>query len=330
MRIAILGTGYWAQFQMATWQAMGVEIAAVWNRTKSRAEETAARFMIPHVFDTPHQLFEWGGFDIVDIIADVAAHEELVLLAAAYKKAVICQKPMSATLDSCEKMVAACRAAGVWYAVHENFRYQPPLIKCAELLESGAIGRPVQAHLQLRSPDRAIMAKQPALKTIDHMTLRDMGPHIFDVARFLFGEARSIYSRPIRSYPDIPVDDAAKSLLQMESGLLLSCDLVHSFEFKLFVEGETGVLCLRADNTITVNGKAMDYGLWPRLSYIPADDWELHGWFVFSAIPICLSALMERYGHGLPAATSGADNLKTMRLLFAAIKSQDMDQVVCL
>ncbi|MCL2461977.1 MAG: Gfo/Idh/MocA family oxidoreductase [Defluviitaleaceae bacterium] len=332
LRIAALGAGYWAQFQIAAWQAEGAEIVAAWNRTKRRAEETAARFGIPRVFDTPRQLFEWGEFDIADIIADAGAHEELVLMAAEHGKDVICQKPMSTTLASCEKMAEACRKAGVWYAVHENFRYQPQIMKAAEILASGVIGRPVQAHLQLRSPDRSIMEKQPALKTMDHMALRDMGPHIFDVARMLFGEAKAIYSRPVRCYPDIPVDDAAKSILRMESGLVISCDLAHNFAYKLFVEGERGTLRLNADNTIEAdNGqdsRQIDVGQWPALDYIPADDWATHGWFVFTAIPLCLRSLTERYMRGLPAETSGEDNLKTMRLVFAAMESQDGDRVV--
>lgn len=334
LRVAVLGAGYWAQFQIAAWQAEGAEVAAIWNRTRSRAEATAARFGIPRVFDTPRQLFEWGDFDIADIITGADAHEEPVLLAAEHGKDVICQKPMADTPEACERMVRACREAGVWYAVHENFRYQPQIMAAARALRSGAIGRPLQAHLQLRSPDRALMEKQPALKTMDHMALRDMGPHIFDVARCMFGEAKSIYSVPVRSYPDIPADDAAKSILRMESGLALTCDLVHTFDYKLYVEGESGALRLGADNAVTVIkdgvSRPVDAGAWPVLDYIPAEDWHLHGWFVFTAMPLCLRALAERYALGQPAETSGEDNLKTMRLVFAAIRSQDENSVVYL
>ena len=138
-RVAVLGTGYWAQFQVAAWQALGVPVVAVWNRTRSRAEAFAARFGIPRVFDTPEELFEWGQFDLVDIIAGVEAHEPLVLMAARYRVPVICQKPMSGTLASCRRMVQACEEAGVWYAVHENFRYQPPIQAFKRALELGLI-----------------------------------------------------------------------------------------------------------------------------------------------------------------------------------------------
>jgi len=70
------------------------------------------------VFDTPEQTFAAGDFDIADIIADVGAHEPLVLMAAQHKKDVICQKPMASDYPSCQRMVESCRKADVWYAVH--------------------------------------------------------------------------------------------------------------------------------------------------------------------------------------------------------------------
>ena len=47
LRIAVLGTGYWAQFQIAAWQSIGADVVAVWNRTHDKAAATAARFGIP-------------------------------------------------------------------------------------------------------------------------------------------------------------------------------------------------------------------------------------------------------------------------------------------
>ena len=332
LRVAVFGTGYWAQFQIAAWQAAGVQVAAVWNRTKERALQTAERFRIPAVYDSPQDVFEQADFHIADIITDVDAHESLVLMAARHRKAVICQKPMAGTAEACRRMTEACREAGVWYAIHENFRYQPQFEPVKEILSQGDLGRPLHAHIQLRSPDKGIISKQPALAHMDHMALRDMGPHIFDVARYLFGDIHSVYSMPVRSYPDIRADDTALSLLRMASGLPLLCTLAHSFHYKLFVQCESGCLTLDRDNLIHIEragGKAtIDPRSWPRLDYIPGDDWAIHGGHVFTAIPRCLHALMDAYLAGRPAETSGEDNLKTMLAVFAAIRSQDSSMAV--
>ena len=334
IRIAVFGTGYWAQFQIAAWQAAGAEIAAVWNRTKEKAENTARRFGIPAVYDTPEQVFEQADFDIADIIADVDAHEPLTLMAARYGKDVICQKPMAFTQEACERMAEACRKAGVWFAIHENFRYQPQFEPVKAMLAGGELGRPLHAHLQLKSPDRAIISKQPALALMDHMALRDMGPHIFDVARYLFGDIRSVYSKPVVSYEDIGAQDTALSLLETQSGMPVLCTLAHTFRYKVFAQCERGTLTLDERNVLYIEREGqtetIDTETWHKLPYIPPEDWAVHGGHVFAAIPRCLDALMERYRRGGAAETSGEDNLKTMRAVFAAIRSQDERKPVAL
>ena len=332
LRVAVFGTGYWAQFQIAAWQAIGVDVVAAWNRTKERALQTAERFNIPAVYNTPEEVFQNTSFDIADVIADVDAHEPLVAMAAKYGKPVICQKPMALDLAACERMVETCRKADVWYAIHENFRYQPPFGYVKEELTNGALGAPLHAHVQLKSPDRTIMSKQPALTCMDHMALRDMGPHIFDVIRYLFGEVKSIYTLPVVSYPDIGVQDSALSLLVMENGLPVHCSLAHHFRYKVWVQCMYGTLMLDNDNMLHIEqeGKrrTLDTRTWPVLPYIPAEDWLIHGGHVFTAIPRCLEALQRSFLSREPAETSGEDNLKTMRIVFAAIRSSDEGKII--
>lgn len=334
MKVAVLGCGYWAAFQVAAWQALNVEIVAVWNRTQPRAQEFSQRFSIPNIFESPDELFAWGEFDIADIIADVDVHEALVLLAAKYKKAVICQKPMGKNYEACQRMVKACSDAGIWYAVHENFRYQPPTLAFKQALLSGVIGKPIRAHLSMRSPDRAILNVQPALTTMPHMVLRDMGPHIFDVARSLFGEMHSVFATPIYTYQEYSVPTEALCTLRTQNGLAVHCDLVHDWNDRFYVEGEHGSIILTHDNILKIvssNGEQIiDTKAWEYLSYVPKRDWDIHGGHVFSSIPNCLNDLRKAYFEGKPAPTSGEDNLKTMQLVFAAIKSFDTEENIIL
>lgn len=332
MKVAVFGCGYWAAFQVAVWQDLGVKVVAVWNRTSAKAHEFALKFNIPKVFDTPEELFEWGEFDVADIIADVGAHEELVLMSAAYRKNVICQKPMSDTLESCVNMVEACKNAGVLFAVHENFRYQPPTVMFKQALDSGVAGKILNARIVMRSPDEAIMSKQPALTVMPHMVLRDMGPHIFDVARYFFGEAQSIYALPVYSYPQYKVPDAALCTFKMANNVALHCDLLHKWNDRFVAEGENGVIRLDYFNILHIecgdDKRQIDTKTWSVLDYIPKFDWDLHGGHIFSSIPACLNDLINAFENNVPAPTCGEDNLKTMRLVFAAIESFDTGNVV--
>ena len=59
LRFAVMGTGFWSQFQIPAWlEAGGVDLVAVYNRTVSKAEETAERFNIPKVYGDPEKLLQ--------------------------------------------------------------------------------------------------------------------------------------------------------------------------------------------------------------------------------------------------------------------------------
>lgn len=336
LKIAVFGCGYWAAFQVAAWQNLGAQVVCVWNRTHERAISFAQKWGIPKVFKEAEEAFQWGEFDIADIITDVGAHESLTLMAAAYHKPVICQKPMAYTWDACKNMVSACKKAGVWFAVHENFRYQPPTQAFIKAVRSGAIGKILYAQLNMRSPDLGIIEKQPALGVMPHMVLRDIGPHAFDVARAAFGEIKSIYAQPIYSYrkQGIEVPDAALCLLTADSGAMIECNLVHEWNDRFAAYGENGKIVLTHDNILHIEtpteSKTIDTRNWQRLSYIPEEDWNLHGGHIMHGIPNCLNSLMECYCAGREAETSGSDNLKTIQIVFSAIESFENGKVIAI
>jgi predicted dehydrogenase len=329
MRIAIIGTGYWAEFQAAAWKAVGAKIAAVWNRTEQKAAAFAQKYG-GKVYADLRKLLSASGFDIVDVITSADAHLDIMRLCAEYSRPAICQKPMAEKFADCLEITALFKKKGLWGAVHENFRYQPQVAEYKRLLDGGAIGKVRRADIQLKSPDRAIIAKQPALAVTDNMPLRDMGPHIFDVARYLFGEAETVFAKSVNTYPEFKAHDSAAAVLFMRSGCLVECSLTHTFVYKCLTEGDGGTLVLYADNTISLLRGAGSERLYTpdykRLEYIPQDDWQTHGAHVFHAVPLCLKSLSDAFLKGEPAPTSLVDNLETMRIMFAAIESNKTDK----
>lgn len=123
LRFAILGAGFWAQYQLAGWmEAGGVECEAVYNRTRRKAEELAARFGIPAVCDDPKDLLRREKLDVVDIVTAVETHAPYIRLAVRHGLPVVCQKPLAVSLEEAEQAVAECRAAGVPLYVNWGWR----------------------------------------------------------------------------------------------------------------------------------------------------------------------------------------------------------------
>jgi len=203
LRFAIFGTGFWARFQLSAWREVtGVQCAALYNRTRSKAETLAQEFGVPAVYDTPEQLLDTEQLDFIDIITDVETHAPLVKLATAHKLPVICQKPMAPSLEIAQSMVDACHAAGVPLFIHENWRWQTPIREVQRVLATGVIGQPFRARIDMISGFE-VFANQPFLKTLDQFILTDLGSHILDVARSLFGEAESLICQTQWVHADI-------------------------------------------------------------------------------------------------------------------------------
>ena len=59
LRFAVIGTGFWANYQIPAWMELdGVELVALYNRTKSKAEILAHKFNVPHVYDSVPELLK--------------------------------------------------------------------------------------------------------------------------------------------------------------------------------------------------------------------------------------------------------------------------------
>ena len=78
--------------------------------------------------------------DVVDICLPTFLHEQYVLLAAGHKKHVICEKPVTLSLESLDRMIAATKEADVQFAVGQVVRFWPEYVRAKEMAETGKLG----------------------------------------------------------------------------------------------------------------------------------------------------------------------------------------------
>mgnify|MGYP001810522932 CR=1 FL=1 len=260
LRGAIVGTGFWANYQIPAWQeSADVEIVAVCNRTRSKAEAIARKFKIPNVYDRVDQLLEHESLEFVDIITDVDTHPLFVQQAAEKGVHVICQKPMAPSFALAEGMVDICRKSGVKFFIHENFRWQMPIRKLKSVLDSGRIGRPFKARVSFCS-GFPVFENQPFLADLEQFILTDIGSHVLDVSRFLFGEAQSLYCQIARVNPAIRGEDVANVFMKMQNGLHCYTEMSYASVLEkesfpqtlVLVEGEKGSAHLTHDFVLKI------------------------------------------------------------------------------
>lgn len=334
LKFAIMGAGFWARYQLAAWREVGgARCIAVCDQAGEKAQEFARAWEVPAAYASAEELIKAERPDFLDIIASVEAHAPLVFLAAQYGIPVICQKPMGRTLAEAERMVAVCEASATPFFIHENWRWQRPLRRLKELLDAGAIGRPFRARITF-SCSFPVFDNQPFLKTLDQFILADIGSHILDVARFLFGEAATLYCQTQRIHTDIHGEDVATVMMQMGDGVTVTCEMSYASRLEeerfpetyAVIEGERGSIALGPDYWVrvtTAHGTHAQRYAPPRYAWAdPAYD------LVQASIVACQQNLLAALRGENAAETTGRDNLATVRLVFAAYDSARCGEVV--
>lgn len=328
LRFAILGTGFWSRFQLAAWREIpDAQCVALYNRTRRKAETLGREFGIDSIYDDPTELLARERLDFVDIITDVGTHAKLVRLAAEHGLPVICQKPMAENLGEAEAMVDFCQKRNVPLFIHENFRWQTAIRALSEVLKNGTIGKPFRARIDFIS-GFPVFNNQPFLAELEQFILTDVGSHTLDVARFLFGEATSIYCRTQRIHPHIKGEDVATVLLRMEGGADVTVNMAYAGnalereafpQTLIFVEGDTGSAELSPGCELRVTTKE---GTDVRTCLPPNYSWADPEYaIIHSSIVPCNANILGALQSDQSAETTGEDNLKTIRLVFAAYQS---------
>jgi predicted dehydrogenase len=330
----LIGAGFWARYQLAGWREAGAECVAVYNRTRGKAETLASEFGIPAVFDHVDTMLRQSRPDFADIVTGVETHRKYVELAAAHRLPVVCQKPMAETLADARAMQAACESAGVPLLINENWRWQRPLRELKAVLDSGVIGRVFRARIDMIS-GFPVFQNQPALAELEQFILTDLGSHTLDAARFLFGEAESLYCRTARVHAHIAGEDVATVVLGMQNGATVLVEMAYAGnhlererfpETFVFVEGAQGSAEIGPDYWIRVTTAS---GTHIRRCPPPRYPWTDPAYqVVHSSIVPCQRHLLAVLRGEETPETSGAQNLRTMELVFASYDSAAAGQAV--
>jgi D-apiose dehydrogenase len=333
-RGVLIGCGFFANNHMHGWAEIeGAEIVGVCDRDRSKAENMAARFGVPGIYDDAGAMLGALEPDFVDIATTSTTHRMLVELAAPHTKAVICQKPMADSMADGEAMVAAAERAGIPLIIHENFRWQKPFREIAARIERGDLGRIHFARLAFRH-GYDNYRNQPYLAEIERFTLMDVGLHLFDLARHLVGEATTLTCKTQRLNPIVQGEDAFTALVGHENGAasVIDCSFYskltpHRFpQTTALIEGDKGTIELAEDYMMTVHtaGERETISVEP-----PVPAWGEAPWHAIQDSVVAFERhVVDVLDHRASPRPSGAHNLRTLAMALAAYESAAHDTVI--
>lgn len=189
LRLAVIGAGWASELHLQAFASVpGVEAVAIASRTRSRAEEVAARYGIANVSTDAAQMLDEHSPDIVSIATPPDSHREYTLMAVERGCHVLCDKPLALTAGDAEDMLQAAEAAGVRHATGFIWRNDPGIRKLRALLAEGAIGKVTDIHC--RSAVGAPVLPMTWLYDRDAGggALMQHGQHVIDRAVWVLGD----------------------------------------------------------------------------------------------------------------------------------------------
>ncbi len=329
------GAGYFSQFQYEAWSRIPeVTIAAMYNRTESRARQRMEQFGIEKYYADFREMIEAEKPDFVDIITPPETHYEMCRCAAERGVAIICQKPLAPTFEEGRRIVETARQSGVRFMVHENWRWQPWYRQIKLIQESGQVGQFTHLYFRTRMGDGwgqdAYLDRQPFFRDYPRLLIYETGVHFIDTFRFLLGEIETIYARLRRLNPAIKGEDAALVLFTFRSGATALWDASRYNEVdspqprytfgELRIDATAGHITMDTESTLRVKllGKPSRVHEYERQDINFAGD--------------CCYALQRHFVDcflsGRDFESNGEDYLKTLRVVDACYESAASGQPV--
>ncbi len=321
--IGLIGCGGITQSHLRAYKAAGYNIVALCDLARSRAEDRRREFY-PHaaVYTDFREVLRRGDIEVVDITTHPQPRVAIITAALTAGKHVLSQKPFVLDLDVGRRLVDLARRKKVCLAVNQNGRWAPHFSYIRQAVHAGLLGRIIGAHLDVHW-NHGWVAGTP-FDQIRHVILYDFAIHWFDVLTQILPDrsARRVFASlahapgqkaksPLLAQALIEYDDAQASLIFDASTPLGWRDRTYIAGTEGSLES-TGPDLNRQRLTLWTKGGIAT----PRLR----GAWFPDGFHGTMAELLC--AIEEKR----EPQNNAADNLRSLALCFAAMRSADTGQ----
>jgi predicted dehydrogenase len=200
--------------------------------------------------------------DAVIVSNPTALHLQVAILAARLGCHLLLEKPVSHTLEGIAELRTAVQESGSRVLVGYQFRFHPGLQKAANLLQAGAIGRPLSArahwgeYLPGWHPWEDYRQGYSAQSSLGGGVILTLS-HPLDYLRWLLGDVQAVWAFSGKQGElELDVEDCAEIGLQFGRGVLATVHLDYNqrpSKHDLEIIGTRGTLRWNGnDNSVSV------------------------------------------------------------------------------
>ncbi|HEY7502044.1 MAG TPA: Gfo/Idh/MocA family oxidoreductase [Vicinamibacterales bacterium] len=238
----------------------GVEIVAVYGQNAAKAARLAAAYG-GRAYDRLEAFLDHRPMDLVAIGSPSALHADQGIAAAERGLHVLTEKPLDVTTARADALIEAADRHGVRLGVFFQDRLKPDVVRMKQLIDGGAIGRPILASGRVkwyRPPEYYSGSKWRGVRSLDGGgALINQAIHTLDLLLHLAGPIASVDARAGTELHKIEVEDVLVATLHFASGALgvfeASTAVYPGYPRRVEVTGTNGTLVLEHDSLVAVD-----------------------------------------------------------------------------
>jgi predicted dehydrogenase len=225
VRVALIGLGSWSGvIAKAVQRSKKVKLVTCYTRKPEKREAFSKKFDCAQE-KSFEDVLKRDDVEGILLTTPNAVHAEYAVLAAQHGKHIFVDKPIANTLADGERMVEACRKAGVVLLVGHDMRRLSGFRKVKELIDNGTIGKPVMVESNFSArlgfeltPDKWRWYGDDS--GCPAGSLMTMGVHHADTLRYYFGPIKKVFAFFNKLYTQADVEDVTMTTFQFASGVL--------------------------------------------------------------------------------------------------------------
>lgn len=206
------------------YRTQGSELVAVMRRNAKLAARFAEKHGAKRSYTDARDLVADPEINAVYVATPHDRHREHVTLAAEAGKMILCEKPMGASAADAQAIVDVCKANHVPLTVAYYRRFWYVTRAMQRLLREHAIGRPLQARVEISdyAGPKVASTWRNSRSQAGGGILADAGSHWIDLIRLFLGEITSVQADCVPLPQGDEVEGTLNAQLVTRDGVVIS------------------------------------------------------------------------------------------------------------